>query len=115
MMEDLYTKIVNHMIFKLSNGEYNLSMSSIAEELDIPAETLNKVVFISFLPNLLLKLSKDPHAQKVIERIRRNLDGNKSNSEYWDFRATRERIKEIEAKALKKFKDRNDDPPDDTA
>lgn len=114
-MEELFNKIIDYLVSKLRNGEYNLSMRDIANEFDVPDETLKKIVPISNLPNFLLKLSNSPTAQKKFEEFRKDPDYFRKKYEGKDFTVTQERIREIEAKVLKKMKNNNDDPPDDIA
>ncbi len=114
-MEELYNKIVDHIVLKLKNGELGLSKKDIVKELDISIEAFSEIASNYSLPNFLIGLSKDAQALERIKRITNDLDEIKSKTIGKDLAVTRERISQIETIAMKLIEKSNRNVPDDVA
>lgn len=114
-MEDLYEKIINHIILKLKNGEVKLSKIDIARELNITVREFDNVCAKKQMPEFLIELSKSSKARDWIKRITDDFNKLRSSEIGNNFVITRERIRQIEAKAMRLINKTRIDPPDDIA
>ena len=116
-MENLYDKIVNHIILKLLNGDTKLTKQEIARDLNITVSELNDACEKKHMPKFFSELSKSTNTPEWLKKIKPIFEKNKSGKFERDFEAARKRIRRIEEKALKKLSKRrsDDDPPDDVA
>ena len=114
-MEDLYIKIVNHIILKLKNGETKLTKLAIAKELNITVREFDSICAKKQMPILLIELSKSTKSREWIKRITDDFENMESHEIGKDFRITRERIRQIEAKAMRLINKVRSNPPDDVA
>ena len=55
-MEELYSRIINHIILKLKNGETNLSKVLMVKELDISVSKFNDTCEKKQMPKFLFEL-----------------------------------------------------------
>jgi len=114
-MEDLYNKIINHIILRLKNGETKLTKALIAKELDITVSDFDKICEKRQMPKFLIELSKTTKSREWIKRITNNFVNIESHEIGKDFAVTRERIRQIEAKATRLIKKMRNKTPDDVA
>ena len=100
---------------RLKNGEFNLSEEDIATELDISVGTLKTICSKNQLPKFLIELSKNHEAIERFKQISDDWDNIDMLDPKKNFVATRERIKQIEQKAMGLLNKQKDNPPDDVA
>jgi hypothetical protein len=114
-MEELYNKIINHIILKLKNGETRLTKVLIAKELDISVSEFDDICEKRQIPKFLIELSKTTKSREWIKRITDNFENMEAHEIGNDFMITRERIRQIEAKAMMLINKMRNNPPDDVA
>ncbi len=114
-MEEQYKKIVSHLILKIKNGETKFTKAGIAKELNISVSEFDDICAKKQMPKFLIELSKTNKSREWLKRIADDLENMEAFEVDKDFAVTRERIRQIEAKAMQLLKKMRNNPPDDVA
>jgi len=103
------------LILKLKNGETKFTKAGIAKELNISVREFDDICEKKQMPKFLIELSKTTKSREWFQRITEGFENLDAHEVGKDFTVTRERIRQIEAKAMRLLNKMRSNPPDDVA